>query len=137
MATGKLPPARERLLAMMREWGVSQSKLAKEMDLTPTSIGRYLDKLSDGTLDDEIWAQMVEALHKLGIKTAEQIRPVTPPVMSPVTGRHITGELLPLLARWTEPDDIATVIKLLEAPDIEREMIIVFAREILRRMQQI
>jgi transcriptional regulator with XRE-family HTH domain len=96
----------KKLLALMREKRVSQSQLAREMRLTPTSIGRYIEKLDNGSIPEEVWSEMVNALRRTGID-AEKLRPVRTPA-------EVREDLIPLLDFFTTTDQMDALLQILE-----------------------
>lgn len=65
-----------RLLSLLASHNVTQQRLGRELGVTPTTIGRYIEQLDEGTLSDEAWYEIVRSLRQLGISDAESIRPL-------------------------------------------------------------
>lgn len=98
----------DQLLALLEEHDVKQARLAREMSRSSTSISRYVDALNAGTLGDETWADIVQALRRLGIQNGEAIRPVVSHVTS------MRDELLPIAALFTTRDQVEGVLAILD-----------------------
>jgi hypothetical protein len=92
---------------MMAARKISQSKLAREMNLTSTSIGRYIGQLDENKLPDDVWASMVQALRRLGVADAESIRPVRAPAT-------VRTDLIPLAAVFTTREQLENLMAILD-----------------------
>ena len=90
----------QKIRKLMDDADISQSKLGRLFEpttVTPTSVGRYLDALDDGTIKPEQWRALAKALRRAGLEP-EQVRPVPPPA----EGR-LRPDLLPLIDRFDRP----------------------------------
>lgn len=76
--------------------------------VTPTAIGRWLKKLDNGTITDEMWRSFAVGLRKVGIRPEDyrEVKDDRPLILSP--------DLLPLLDLFAE-DQVPALIRLIEA----------------------
>lgn len=111
---------------MLKEAGISQSRVGREMGMTPTSIGRYLDWLDEGSLNDDQWRDMAMALERLGI-SAENVKPVPP-----TTPKRLPTDLVPLLDLFTTRTQVEALIKVATGPEGARELLALMAAERLK-----
>lgn len=86
----------QRVLKLLDDKQVSQSKVGRLCDppVSPSTIGRYIDGLDDGSINPEQWRTLAKALRRVGIDP-EQIRAVPPP-----SEGKLRPDLLPLLDKF-------------------------------------
>jgi hypothetical protein len=120
----------EQLLALMAAQHpvVRQSHLARALGRTTTTVGRYFKQLDDGTIDDQVWAQMADILtHRFDID-APSVRPVR------ATAMTVDTSLTPYLDKFEAKEHLEALIKILESPDQPaRDLLVVLARDRLAR----
>jgi hypothetical protein len=94
------------------------------MDLTPTTIGRYLEALNTGKLPAPAWLEMAHALGRLGVTDVEIIRPV----VGPPPRRE---DLLPLVARFSKREQLEALAEIIDADHDARAILRVYLKGIL------
>lgn len=121
----------DKVLKMLNEQKpkrVSQTRLATEMRMTPTSVGRYIERLNDGSLTDEQWRDMAVAMQSLGMDPA-RIRPIPP-----ASTKKLPDDLVPLLNRFTGREQLEALIKIATYRDEgARELLALIATERLNK----
>lgn len=111
-----------------RQPPVRQTHLAADMGLTPTSIGRFFKQLDADTIDDRVWAELVDLLGKRYGIDASVVRPVRATVT-------IDTSLTPYLDAFQTPQQLEALVHILEGSRKEqaRDLLLVVARDRLAR----
>lgn len=120
----------EQVLARMEahEPRVRQSHLARDLDVTPVSVLRWLRQLDEGVIGDDAWSRIARMLRdKYGIDVSD-IRPI-------VASTSLDTSLTPYLDIFAERKHLEAIVKILEGSHKQeaRDLLLVIARDRLAR----
>lgn len=116
----------DMLLKIMKERDVSQSAIARDADVSPTTVKRWLDALNDGSIEDDQWRAFAEALRRADINP-ELIRPVPP-----MKDKLVPTDLLPLADVFLSRQQLEALIRIIDAKDGARAVLRVLVAERLK-----
>lgn len=106
---------------------MKQSQLARDLQVTSTTIGRYMKQLDADTIDERTWAQIAGVLSSRYGITTESVRPVRQSALS------VDATLTPYLDVFKADGHLAALVDILEGTQGARDLLLFLARDRLGR----